>query len=66
MTVIWIARDRNGLTMFFSKPIKTNTRISKKQGIFMNDGSWSNIDPTLFPEITYDNSPVRFDLIKQQ
>lgn len=60
---IWIARDRDGLTLFSDKPEIVHTRMSLPDGLFMSDGNWVPLPLTIFPELTYENSPWEFELI---
>ena len=56
---LWIARDESGiLTLFQGKPHRlANIWIEENYDIMV-------MDRDLFPEITWDNSPVKFNLIK--
>lgn len=54
---LWIARDKDGsLCLYYEEPYKC-------RGFFlcdMNNGMW--LDRTLFPEVTFENSPQEVEL----
>ena len=51
---LWIARDRNGMLYLHSKkPIKDDFE-------FISNVRCTPLTPSLFPEITFDNSPIEF------
>ena len=57
MRSIWLARDKNGdLWAYLEKPIR-GEEIFKANGV---DMGFSYIKDNLFPEITWENSPVEF------
>lgn len=58
---VWVARDKDGeLWLYNNKPVKTDFA-----GIFHNGplGDGMPIDDRIYPEITYDNSPVKIKLL---
>lgn len=58
---VWVARDKDGeLWLYNNKPVKTDFA-----GIFHNGafGDGMPIDNRIYPEITYDNSPVKIKLL---
>lgn len=58
---MWIARDANRtLTLFQGKP-----ELSKYDPIFQDlyDRDYMTIDQFLFPEVTFENSPMEVELI---
>lgn len=62
-TKIWIARDRDGLTVFNRKPEVVHTRTALDDGLWIADGgNATKIDDKLFPEVTYENSPVEYEI----
>lgn len=59
---LWIARDQDGLLNLFqdTKPEKTFY-----EGIIIWEGdldSTLSLDKTLFPEVTYENSPQQVEI----
>ena len=56
---LWIARDDYGLWLFDLPPIKRN-RNGDKYFIWKNIRY--SIDSKLFPEITFENSPMQIEL----
>ena len=55
---LWIARDRSGgLWMFESKPIKAREMFTQQPF-----SQIYSIDDSLFPEVTFDNSPMEVEL----
>ena len=62
----WIARDSYGLWLFRRKPTKY---LSNGDKCFNKSGNTRySIDPQLFPQITFENSPqlVEVNLIKKE
>ena len=56
---LWIARDQNG--DLFLYPIKPDRYVTENY-VFFNDDDWWNIDSDLFPEVTFENSPMEVEL----
>lgn len=58
---MWIARDSYGLWLFVYKPVKKVTNndkyFSKKSNIRYL------LDSNLFPEVTFENSPMKVELV---
>lgn len=57
---LYIARDRcGGLYLYNDEPIKANNF-----GVFQADNNYDEIEinPELFPEVTYENSPQQVEL----
>lgn len=64
---MWIARDlicvgRNHplLTLSEKKPVLRPERI---QGVFFIDGFYVELPEHYFPEVTFENSPVKVELV---
>ena len=58
--IFWISRDRTGLlVMHMKKPIK-----SDNTPIFISDGVSIVLPREKYPEVTYENSPQKYRLIK--
>ena len=56
---LWIARDQNGdLFLYPNKP----DRYVTEYYVFFNGDDWWNIDSDLFPEVTFENSPMEVEL----
>lgn len=58
---VWVARDKDGeLWLYNNEPVKADFA-----GIFHNGplGDGMPIDDRIYPEITYDNSPVKVKLL---
>lgn len=58
---VWVARDKDGaLWLYNNEPVKTDYA-----GIFHNGplGDGMPIDDRIYPEITYDNSPIKIKLL---
>ena len=56
---LWIARDESGgLWMFESKPIKVRESFTQQplSQIY-------SIDDNLFPEVTFENSPMEVEIV---
>ena len=74
----WIARTEKGtLTLFYTKPQKFDggfllrSRYSGEiisWGCYNAEGEWMRLNPDLYPEVTYENSPqeVEIKLIKEE
>lgn len=57
----WISRDKIGLlVMHVKKPIK-----SDNSSIFISDGVSVVLPREEYPEVTYENSPQEYKLIKK-
>ena len=56
---LWIARDQNG--DLFLYPIKPDRYVTENY-VFFNGDDWWNIDSDLFPEVTFENSPMEVEL----
>ena len=56
---MWIARDQNG--DLFLYPIKPD-RYATEHYVFFNGDDWWHIDSDLFPEVTFENSPMEVEL----
>lgn len=57
---LWIARDSYGLWLFLNKPVKTMCNGYK---YFSKDKNTRYlIDSSLFPEVTFENSPQEVEL----
>lgn len=55
--VMYLARDKNGkLFSYGEEPVRV-----EKRGCFMGYGHVNRIDDELFPNITWENSPVNLD-----
>ena len=67
----WIARDEsNELWIFDKKPILVPKGKNYAYGFFGlgKDGKWNNkLDASLFPEVTFENSPqeIEIKLVKE-
>jgi len=61
---LWIARDQNG--DLFLYPIKPDRYVTEYY-VFFNGDDCYDIDNRLFPEVTFENSPmeVELKLVKQ-
>ena len=57
---LWIARDQNG--DLFLYPIKPDRYVTEYY-VFFNGDDWWNIDSDLFPEVTFENSPMEVELV---
>lgn len=58
--IFWISRDRTGLlVMHTNEPIK-----SSNSPIFISDGVSIVLPREKYPEVTYENSPQKYRLIK--
>ena len=58
MNTLWIARDGNkDLYLFPDKP-----ELDEHDTIYCGQSEWIKIPSTMFPEITFDNSPVEVEL----
>lgn len=56
----WIARDRNGnLFMYGDKPIQKGNFFHPDLD---NIELYHELNPSLFPEVTFENSPQQFQL----
>lgn len=58
---VWVARDKDGaLWLYNNEPVKADFA-----GIFHNGacGDGMPIDDRIYPEITYDNSPIKIKLL---
>lgn len=56
---VWVARDDDGsLWIYTTKPVKGGGMFSCSA-----TGDMFQIDDSVFPEITYDNSPVKVKLL---
>lgn len=64
--IFWIARDSYGLWLFRRKPTKYISNGDKCFNKSIN--TRYSIDPQLFPEVTYENSPqqVEIKLVKKE
>lgn len=61
---IWIARDTSGeLFAYSSEPQKLDFPEEEPVGYFTSggNGEMTRLDKNLYPEITYENSPVEFE-----
>ena len=62
----WIARDKdNALWLFNAKPIK-NESLGVFVGTGFENGYWCEeyaLDENLLPEVTYENSPQKIEII---
>lgn len=56
---MYIARDQNG--DLFLYPIKPDRYVTEYYVFFTGD-DWWNIDSDLFPEVTFENSPMEVEL----
>ena len=57
---LWVARDSYGLWLFIDKPTKTICNGDKY--FVKHENVRYSIDSKLFPEITFENSPVQIEL----
>lgn len=56
---LWIARDRDGLTLFRTKPLKLeDCNFFAQQGEY----GYLPLDKNYFPEVTFENSPKKVEL----
>ena len=56
---VWIARDRSGgLWMYERKPQRVGESFIQRQNSQMY-----GIDDNLFPEVTFENSPMEVELV---
>lgn len=65
---MWVARDKNGdLKLFYNKPF----RLYEDNFKFGDDKwvttwiNWMQIDPNLFPELTWDDEPIEVEIIRK-
>lgn len=61
---LWIARDKDGcLSLYTGRPV----RLEIRQFFSPEDCCYFDIDETMFPEVTWENSPkkVRIELIEE-
>lgn len=57
----WISRDKTGLlVMHTNKPIKSNN-----SPIFISDGVSIVLPREKYPEVTFENSPQEYKLVKK-
>ena len=57
----WISRDRLGLLLLHtSKPIK-----SSRSPIFISNGCTIVLPRERYPEVTFENSPQKYKLVKE-
>ena len=73
----WIARTEKGsLDLYYTKPQKFDGGfflISRYSGeiiswdCYNTEGEWMRLNPDLFPEITYENSPkkIKIEIIEE-
>lgn len=65
-TPIWIARDTSGeLFVYSSEPQRLDfpeEENGQSVGYFTSGGGMTRLDKDLYPEITYENSPVKCTL----
>lgn len=73
---LWIARSEKGaLDLYYTKPTKFDGGFflrSRYSGeiiswdCYNTEGEWMRLNPNLYPEVTYENSPqeVELNLIK--
>ena len=69
---LWIARSEKGsLYLYYTKPRKFNggffliSRYSGEiisWGSYNTEGEWMILNPDLFPEVTYENSPQKVEI----
>ena len=62
---MWICRDRDGLCLFFTKPKKYYFNPCNDNDYWWgtdNNGNSKELDPSLFPEVTFENSPMEVEL----
>lgn len=60
---VWIARDTSGeLFAYSSEPQKLDFPEEEPVGYFTSGGKMTRLDKNLYPEITYENSPVKFEV----
>ena len=53
---LWIARDKDGSLYLYNQRPVLNTLINEVWEC-TKFGNWYDIDNTLFPEVTFENSP---------
>ena len=73
---LWIARSKKGLlNLFYTKPQKFDGGFflrSRYSGeiiswdCYNTGGEWMKLNPDLYPEVTYENSPkkIKFEIIE--
>ena len=55
---MWIARDEDGiLTLYYGKPI-----LEDWLGMWSSKEGRKELDRDLFPEVTFENSPMKVEL----
>lgn len=69
---LWIARSEKGaLNLFYTKPEKFDGGFflrSRYSGEIISwdsyntEGEWMRLNPNLYPEVTYENSPQQVEL----
>ena len=69
---LWIARNEKGaLNLYYTKPKKFDGGfflISRYSGeiiswdCYNTEGEWMRLNPNLYPEVTYENSPQQVEL----
>ena len=56
---MWIAREKSGtLILWFNKPVKQGDGWYNNDGYFVLDR-----DSVLYPEVTFENSPMEVELV---
>ena len=60
---MWIARDECGrLYLHYSKPFKVQVTKNIKAYWNNEDENWMRLRDEVFPEVTFENSPMEVDL----
>ena len=69
---LWVARNKKGaLDLYYTEPQKIDGgffirgRHSGKIiscGSYNTEGEWMRLNPNLFPEVTYENSPQQVEV----
>lgn len=62
---MWICRDQEGLAAFIAEPKKYYPNPSNENDYWWIASGYDEpiiFDPTLFPEVTFENSPMEFEL----
>jgi hypothetical protein len=60
---IWIARDKNGNLWFHEGKPHINKYAEKDNAFWSSDGEYYEVDQDLFPEVTFENSPMEVELV---
>jgi len=63
---MWVARDNDGeLTLYKNKPHRCKLPGWNQESWDSGDDYWIELDPKLFPDLTWDDEAIEVELVRK-